>query len=78
MKKLQAAKNPPFCFDILFCRWFQVVVEVKALEEPTPHIVWQTSLRVVGSVDEVNCFARGIHNDAAVFTFRNMLFDLAA
>jgi len=77
-EKLQAAINPPFCFAILFCRWLQVVVEVESLEEPIPHIVWQTSLRVVRSVDEVNRLAGGIHNDAAVFTFRNMFFDLTA
>jgi hypothetical protein len=56
----------------------QIIIEIKSLEETIPHLVWQISLRVVRGVDEVNRLAGGIHHDAAVITFRNMFFDLAA
>jgi hypothetical protein len=62
----------------LFCLWFQILGQVKALEEATPHLVWQPAFRWVRGVDKFNRAAGGVHNNAAVLTFRYVLFDLTA
>ena len=55
-----------------------VIGQVESLEETISHLVWQPAFGWVRGVDKINRAAGRIHNDAAVLTFRNMLFDLAA